>query len=100
MQVTSGSLVGTFGPASQKLAESMLRDGLIHFLATDGHSPRSRRPRMLRGFHRAAELVGVETAELLCCRYPAAVAAGQDVPAGPVAKAAPRRRWFGRTRVA
>jgi tyrosine-protein phosphatase YwqE len=40
MQVTCGSLMGTFGPASQQMAEWMLRQGFVHFLATDAHSPK------------------------------------------------------------
>ena len=82
MQVTSGSLVGGFGPASQQLAESMLVDGLVHFLASDGHSHKSRRPRMGRSFQRAAELVGVEYATELCCHNPLAVAQGNYVSPG------------------
>ncbi len=53
MQVTAGSLMGTFGPASQQLAESMLVNGLVHFVATDAHGARSRRPLMQRTFTRS-----------------------------------------------
>jgi protein-tyrosine phosphatase len=94
MQVTCGSLMGTFGPGAQELAEAMLRDGLVHFLATDAHSPKSRRPLMQRAFERTAELVGWDLAVELCCTSPAAVAAGRDVAAGR--RGAPRRSWLGR----
>ncbi len=103
MQVTSGSLVGSFGPASQHMAESMLRQGWVHFLASDGHSPKSRRPLMGRGFRRAAELVGWETAEQICCRNPLCVAEGRDVPDGPcVAKktTSSLSGWFRKARSA
>jgi protein-tyrosine phosphatase len=79
MQVTAGSLLGTFGPSSQQMAEWMLAEGFVDFLATDAHSPRARRPLIQRAFARAAEFVGEETAADLCCRNPAAVAAGRDV---------------------
>ncbi|MBX3434795.1 MAG: hypothetical protein KF847_15870 [Pirellulales bacterium] len=82
MQVTAGSLVGTFGADSQRLSEWMLRQGLIHVLASDGHSPRSRRPLLRRSFDRAAEIVGRDVAETICSINPALVAAGRDVPAG------------------
>ena len=97
MQVTCGSLTGTFGSASQRLSESMLNDGLVHFLASDGHSPKSRRPRMGRGYRRAAELVGPTMADEICCHNPALVAAGRYVPPGRREVAAPRglSRWFG-----
>ena len=79
MQVTAGSLLGTFGKPSQDLAEWMLRERLVHFLATDAHSSKSRRPLMARAYERATELIGSEAASLLCRQNPAAVAAGRDV---------------------
>jgi len=82
LQMTAGSLLGSFGPASGQLAEMLLTDGLVHFLATDAHGIRGRRPRMRAAFERAAELVGYEHAVSLCCGNPARVAAGEDVVPG------------------
>jgi len=101
MQVTAGSLAGAFGPPSQQLAEWMLGQGLVHFLASDAHGVRSRRPLLGRAFERAAELVDEATAADLCCHWPARVAAGGDVPAGR--RGIPRRGWrrmFSRTKAA
>jgi protein-tyrosine phosphatase len=101
MQVTAGSLAGGFGPASQRLAEWMLAQGLVHFLATDAHGVRSRRPLLRHAFDRAATLAGEPTALDLCCRWPGLVAAGKQVPAGR--RCAVRRGWrrmFSRTKVA
>ena len=81
MQVTAGSLTGTFGPNSQNMAEWMLNEGVVHFLSTDAHGPRSRRPLLGRAYQHAAELAGEETAIDLCCRNPAAIAAGGEVEA-------------------
>jgi protein-tyrosine phosphatase len=91
-QVTAGSLMGTFGKASKKLSEEMLSAGLVHFIATDAHGIRSRRPLMDRAFRRAAEIIGVEAAATLCCSNPAAVAEGRPV--------APGRQQVGRSRFA
>ncbi|MEO1498849.1 MAG: CpsB/CapC family capsule biosynthesis tyrosine phosphatase [Planctomycetota bacterium] len=93
MQVTAGSLLGAFGSSSQAMAESMAKAGLIHFLATDAHSPRRRKPALGEAMTRAADLVGEPAARLWCDDYPAAVAAGQDVPAGRVRVTPPRRGW-------
>ncbi|MCA9185549.1 MAG: CpsB/CapC family capsule biosynthesis tyrosine phosphatase [Pirellulaceae bacterium] len=82
MQVTAGSLVGTFGPRPQQLSEWMLSHGLVHIMATDAHSPKTRRPKLARAYRRVAELQNEETASALCCEHPAAVAAGRDVPLG------------------
>jgi protein-tyrosine phosphatase len=91
MQVTGGSLLGAFGNESQRVAEWMLARGLVHFLATDAHGVRSRRPLLRRAFDRTAELTDEATALDLCSHWPARVAAGADVPAGP--RAMPRRGW-------
>ena len=80
MQVTSSSLTGTFGPTCQQMAEWMFSQDLVHFLATDWHGcAKSRRPLMLRAFEHVVQLVDEETAREVCCRNPAAVAAGQAV---------------------
>jgi protein-tyrosine phosphatase len=91
MQVTAGSLLGTFGPNSQQLAEWMLSQGLVHFLATDAHGVRARRPLLGRAFERVQSLAELETAIALCSTNPSFVARGAPVPAGrrPVA----RRGW-------
>jgi protein-tyrosine phosphatase len=102
MQVTAGSLVGAFGSASRQVAEWMLARGLVHFLATDAHGVRARPPLMGPAFHRTAELVDEATAVDLCCRWPAQVSMGGEVPAGP--RSARRRGWrglfFSRTKAA
>lgn len=82
MQVTAGSLMGTFGPNSQQLGEWMLAEGLVHFIATDAHGTRSRRPLMRRAYERVAEFTDQQTADDLCCHNPALVARGETVLTG------------------
>lgn len=82
MQVTAGSLVGSFSEAAQHLAEWMLDEGLVHFIATDAHGIRSRRPLMQRAYQRVAELCDQQTADELCAVYPGFVARGEQVPGG------------------
>lgn len=82
MQVTASSFIGGMGAAPQAMAEWMLANGLVHFLATDAHGPKSRRPLITRAFQRVVELTDWETGVDLCCRNPRAVADGRDVDAG------------------
>lgn len=82
MQVTSGSLLGSFGPTCQDAAFWMLSRGLVHFVASDAHGMHSRRPLLRRVYERLIELVGRDEALTLCCRNPARVAAGESVEAG------------------
>ncbi len=94
MQVTSGSLLGTFGPQCQDLAVWMLGHGLVHFVATDAHGMHSRRPLLRRAYERLTELVGREEATELCCRNPARVVAGERVEAGRRSVRVQGSRWF------
>ena len=100
MQVTAGSLMGTFGTSSQQLGEWMLSEGLVHFIATDAHGIKSRRPLMRRAFDRVEQLTDRQTALDLCVHNPALVARKQDVPAGrrAVVRSGGWKSLFGRRR--
>ncbi len=91
MQVTAGSLMGTFGSASQQLAEWMITQGLVHFVATDAHGIKSRRPLMQRAFDRVEKLAGKAMAQSVCIQNPGCVASGKQVRAGRLSL--PRRGW-------
>ena len=96
MQITAGSLAGTFGPDCQAFAERMVANRQTHFVATDAHGPRSRRPLMQRAFERVAELSNWTFAEDVCCQNPRLVAAGKDVEIPPQQRARKSiASWFG-----
>lgn len=95
MQVTAASLLGGFGPQVQGCAERLVTGGLVHFVATDAHGCRVRRPLLRRAFQRVAELAGPEIASRLCSIHPAAVVSNRTVPLGRVESAGHRpARWF------
>jgi protein-tyrosine phosphatase len=100
LQITAGSLCGSFGPACQQLAELLLDDGRVHFVASDGHGVGSRRPLMRRAYDRVAERIDEQTAADLCCHYPALVAAGQSVPPGRRQVPHRQRGWWRKKTVA
>jgi protein-tyrosine phosphatase len=82
LQVTGASLTGLFGSSIQMFSESLLEQGLVHFVSTDAHGTKGRPPLLKAAFERVAELAGREAAVDLCCRHPAAVVGGGTVPAG------------------
>jgi protein-tyrosine phosphatase len=94
MQVTAGSICGAFGPACRQLSEWLLSEGLVHFVATDAHGARSRRPLLRRAFDRVAELTSDTLAAEVCSENPAAVATGQVVRPGRRAAVRRKRKWF------
>jgi tyrosine-protein phosphatase YwqE len=76
------------------MSERLVVEGPVHFVASDGHGPRSRRPLLRRAFERVAELADETTAIDLCSHNPAAVAAGDQVLGGRRSVARPKRGWF------
>lgn len=95
MQVTAGSINGTFGPECQELAQWMLAEDLVHIVATDAHGPNSRRPLMSRAFQQVSVLAGADRARELCCSNPAKVARGEPVPVVRRRRKGPNLgRWF------
>ena len=94
MQVTAGSLHGAFGPEPQRLAMWMLEHQMVHFVATDAHGPRSRRPLLRRSYELVSETAGEDTARAVCCEFPAAVAAGRRVDPPPAKPWRRVRSWL------
>jgi len=82
VQVTGGSLTGTFGPQVERLAQGLVQQGLVHLVASDGHGVQARRPLLRRAVDVLRSLAGEEAAIELCCRNPAAIAAGGLIPQG------------------
>ncbi len=82
LQLTAGSLVGTFGPQVRDLTEWLVLQGFAHFVATDAHGSQSRRPLMSRAFERVAQIAGNRMATELCCVNPRRVVANQVVAPG------------------
>jgi protein-tyrosine phosphatase len=83
--ITAGALEGHFGPASQWFALELLRDGLVHSLASDAHAAGGRPPGLQAGLDAAARhLPGVvRQTRWLTNEVPAAILAGEPLPARP-----------------
>ena len=88
MQITSGSLLGTFGRRARYWGERMLDEGIVHILATDAHDLKRRPPNLSQGHAAALKRVGAIEAERLVVKRPHAVLMNEDpsnVP-GPESK--------------
>lgn len=98
-QITAGSLAGAFGTPAQKLSFALLRDGLVHDVASDAHDAGPVRPPDLRVGFEAAEraLPGISAqVDWLCRDAPAAILAGAPLPVRPALPVPPPRRGFRR----
>jgi len=80
IQVTAGSLTGTFGPGAQKDARRWVADGLVHFVASDAHNMRGRPLRLQPAFNLVREQFGEEKARGLFVENPMAAFEGRDLP--------------------
>jgi tyrosine-protein phosphatase YwqE/glycosyltransferase involved in cell wall biosynthesis len=79
-QVTAQSLTGGFGPVVQKAAESFLRHGLVHLMASDAHNADTRPPLLSAAVEMAAKVVGPARAEALVTTIPAAILDNDQIP--------------------
>ena len=93
VQVTASSLDGRGGRRARETALRLVREGLVHLVASDAHSPEVR----AAGLGAAVRALADEPlARWLTHDVPAAIVAGAELPPRP--EAAPRRRFrpFGR----
>jgi protein-tyrosine phosphatase len=79
VQVTADSLFGRFGPHAQRSAEMFLKDGLVHAVASDAHSPHGRWPEFRRAAEHLKGLVGEEGACQLLQGNPARIVRGEPL---------------------
>jgi protein-tyrosine phosphatase len=72
-QLTASSLVGTWGKAIQRCAETLLKKRLICCIASDAHSLCKRPPDVTRGLHSAFALIDQAYFKFLTEIFPAAI---------------------------
>ena len=88
-QLTAGSLLGLQGKTARKCAETLLKRGLIHCIASDAHGPGRRPPPIRQGMQAAESIVGRDQAGQLIGAYPAALVQNRSLDV--FATTAPRR---------
>jgi protein-tyrosine phosphatase len=95
--ITAGSLAGKFGAVVRRFALQLARDGMIHNVSSDAHDHIRRAP----GIYGELEGAGLAPlAEWLTDSMPAAILAGDELPARPydavIAEGRSRRSWWRR----
>ncbi len=76
-QVTAMSLTGEFGPRIKQVAERLLTNRLIHFIASDAHSVNGRPPVLSEAVRMAEKIVGKEEAQKMVTECPQAILDGR-----------------------
>jgi protein-tyrosine phosphatase len=100
-QITTGSIMGLFGHEVQEFSEEILRKGLAHALASDGHSLRARNPVLSEALSAMIPIIGEQRALAMCNEGPRALLDGRepDLPAVDCSRSAHGSflaRWFRR----
>jgi protein-tyrosine phosphatase len=98
VQVTATSLTGAFGAQARHAAETFLRRGLVHFIATDAHNKDKRPPRMKEALAALREIVGDAAAQALTVENPRAVIENRPLPYEPEPQEMPSPGLFTRLR--
>jgi protein-tyrosine phosphatase len=96
VQVTAAALTGTFGATSQRDALKWIREGLVHFVASDAHNTRKRPLRLRPAYDAVLEQFGEEKARALFIDNPMAAFEGRELPHVPEIEEEkpPRRKRF------
>jgi protein-tyrosine phosphatase len=76
-QVTAMSLTGEFGTKVRQIAEKLLSNRLIHFIASDAHSINGRPPILSEAVKAARKIIGEEEAQKMVTEYPQAILDGR-----------------------
>lgn len=93
VQVTGQSLLGLFGSTARKMAEQLMNERLVHFIASDAHETKARTANLAESRKWVEDHHSEEDAVRLFETNPSAVLTGAALPRQPLPK--PKSRsWF------
>ena len=96
MQVNQGSLMGKFGEKIKTLAFKMLENNLVHFIASDGHKPNTRKVTLIDCYNLITDKYGKDSAERLFYENPYKAIQGEKIEVGdpiPIEKEVKKGLW-------
>jgi protein-tyrosine phosphatase len=79
VQINAHCLTKRANPGERKCAEWLLKNRLVHFIASDVHSLDGRPPILSKALKNATRIVGEEEARALVCRNPELIINGLDI---------------------
>jgi protein-tyrosine phosphatase len=93
LQVTAGSLSGTFGARTRYWAERLLGNSMVHILASDARDTGRRSPRLSEAFEHARKIVGEDEAMNLVLTRPLNILDDEPVEASPHVSVTVEESW-------
>lgn len=79
VQVNAYGLTNRASSGERKCAKWLLKNRLVHFIASDVHSLKGRPPILSKALENAAKIVGEEEAKALVCHNPEQIINGLDI---------------------
>jgi protein-tyrosine phosphatase len=73
IQITAMSITGGFGPEVRGFGVRLLKENLVHVIASDAHSADDRPPKLADAVSLAADVIGSEMAEALVTAIPQSI---------------------------
>lgn len=92
-QVTADSLMGEGGTTAYKTSRLLVKNNLVHLIATDAHSARSRPPMLKEAVQVVASISGEREANQMVNEIPNAIVFGAEFPEWRSPQN-PRRSWW------
>lgn len=83
VQITAGSVTGTFGKKAQRVAWELLENRWVTFVSSDAHNLERRSPRLSEAYAAVAKRLGDDTADRLFTTNPLAVFEGRALSQQP-----------------
>ncbi len=73
IQITASSLIGVHGRTALCTAETLLKRGLVHCIASDAHGLHKRPPTIMQSLHKAVQLIGQVRMQQVIEDWPTAI---------------------------
>lgn len=94
LQITGGSLTGRFGKSARAFSEQLLREHMVHFVASDAHDLHHRTTDLRPALEMVRRNHGESVARLLFSENGAAALRGLPVEGPKVTRSVAMRPWF------
>lgn len=95
LQITSSSIIGRFGKTAQGFCEQLIKENLVHFVASDCHDTKHRPPSSLKeSYAWIAKHYSEDYAQRLYFENPKSVVAGEALKAYEPGGLLYARKWY------
>ena len=94
MQMNLPSILGIYGKRQKETAKILLKNNMVHFLATDSHSNKRRSPKAAKGMEEVKKLVAKEVFEDIAINNQYKLLNNEDIKGQEYRRYESERKWF------